>query len=279
MSPTSLSKVEIKINPLDPSEDDLKNKPEQKKCEKCSCLLDYIWIPPDFGFMTGKKLKNGSWDFDRCVSEKCEEKRKQERIKREIENEKWEEEESKRIAQERFHKGKLSAGFLPIHEKMRFTNQERKIWEKWIDSPDSNLFIVGKTGSGKTHLAISLAWEMFMKNYDVKILRMPDLILNLRSFLKQDDIDELQCLKAIVNHEILVFDDFGIEKQSEWTLQTIWWLIDTWMCDEKKGLIITSNFPISEIEKLVDDRIASRITAICKVVKLNYSDRRIKKGD
>lgn len=126
-------------------------------------------------------------------------------------------------------------------------------------------------------MAISLAWECFGKGLDVKIYRMPDLIMALRRFARDQNLDEQEELLEIIKHDILIWDDFGVEKQSEWTIQTIWWLLDTWLLKEKTGLIITSNHSLKEINEKFDDRVASRIAGLCKAVRLTSSDRRIKK--
>jgi DNA replication protein DnaC len=77
----------------------------------------------------------------------------------------------------------------------------------------------------------------------------------------------------------LCFDDLGVEKTSEWALQTLYLIINQ-RYENIRTTIITSNFDLDELaDKLGDDRITSRIRGMCKIIKLSGADRRIHKKD
>jgi DNA replication protein DnaC len=72
-------------------------------------------------------------------------------------------------------------------------------------------------------------------------------------------------------------DDLGVEKTSEWSMQTLYTITD-WRYRELRQTLVTSNLTLDEIAGKVGDRIASRIAGMCKVVELKGKDRRIKGG-
>ena len=80
--------------------------------------------------------------------------------------------------------------------------------------------------------------------------------------------------KDIRRKKCLILDDMGAEKTSEWSIQTLYSIIDRRYRDEKQTLI-TSNLTLDEIAEKVGDRIASRIAGMCKVVEIKGKDRRI----
>jgi DNA replication protein DnaC len=151
----------------------------------------------------------------------------------------------------------------------RFDN--RTAIELCAEYPAVNLYIWGPAGSGKTHLATAIA-----RGYREAVIAKPTHIYRKCRGLK-DGEDEQTTIDRIANMPYLVIDDLGADKSTEYSIATLYEIIDARDMNRKTGLIITSNLSLNMLaDKLGDDRITSRIRGMSKVIKLSGADRRIK---
>lgn len=149
-----------------------------------------------------------------------------------------------------------------------------------------SLFITGACGTGKTYKAVSL-----LKGYAISLpcpdfilpfknlpifITVPELLMKIRSCFSVNECEET-IVRRYSDCPLLVLDDLGIEKTSDWSLQTLYIILNN-RYSEQLQTIITSNLTIDEIGEKMGDRIASRIAGMCKIVKLTGKDRRLKNG-
>ena len=152
-----------------------------------------------------------------------------------------------------------------------------------VGYPGSVLF-TGKPGCGKTHLAIAIVREL-KKRMPVQVLftTAPELLLEIRATFrpsagKYDDhgICEADTENDILDKysqcELLILDDLGAEKVSDFTIQSLYLVIDRRNRD-LRPTIVTTNLSLEEIETEIDARMASRL-ADMKIVKLTMPDYR-----
>lgn len=150
----------------------------------------------------------------------------------------------------------------------------------------TSLFITGACGTGKTHKAVSLLkgyadsrpcheFEHPYKHLPI-FITIPELLMKIRSCFSLDECEET-IVRKYSDCSLLVLDDLGVEKTSDWALQTLYIILNN-RYSEQLQTIITSNLTIEEIGEKLGDRIASRIAGMCKIVKLTGKDRRIKNG-
>jgi len=137
------------------------------------------------------------------------------------------------------------------------------------------IFIDGNTGTGKTHLAVAcLHWLIPQTNVSYRFLPTSELMLELKASFSRDGE------KGVLDHHrkptVLVLDDIGAEKVSDWSRQMFYTLIDRRYRD-MSITIITSNLSLAKISELIDDRISSRIPEMCEVVHLTGPDKRVTK--
>jgi len=164
------------------------------------------------------------------------------------------------------------------------------------------VFVYGKVGTGKTQLAVDLVSDLLtnkkikvyrddyqMQNgsyvnmakqedaYDprlIKFYNMPRLLIYMRSLYNDDaEQDTEEFLEEIDRYEYLVLDDIGTEKPTEWVLEILYVLINT-RYESGKKLIVTSNKNLGEVAQSLGDRVASRISEMCQIVKLEGEDKR-----
>jgi DNA replication protein DnaC len=103
---------------------------------------------------------------------------------------------------------------------------------------------------------------------------VPELLLSLRESYSKNDTSEGEIISKYTEGSLLVLDDLGAEKSTEWSINILYIIIDRRYRDEKKT-IITSNLSLDELADKLDDRIASRIAGMCTVVPMGGADRRL----
>lgn len=141
-------------------------------------------------------------------------------------------------------------------------------------------FFYGTHGVGKTHLAVSILKEIYLKQrvigmfYDTKML-----LYDLKAtFDGSSSTREL--LDNVISSNLLVLDDLGAERLSDWAKDILHYIIIK-RYNDKLPIIITTNFDLekdenleSNIEEKFGKGIVSRIKEICYIVNVKGNDMR-----
>jgi DNA replication protein DnaC len=148
------------------------------------------------------------------------------------------------------------------------------------------LMFIGPPGVGKTHLAVSILKEFFLKRglaglfYDTR-----KLLFDLKATFDGSSSGR-KLLEEVVEAPILVLDDLGNERLSDWAKDIIHYIIIT-RYNELRPIIITSNIDFKsknknededELQLSLEERlgyaIASRLSEMCKVIEIKGKDLR-----
>lgn len=163
------------------------------------------------------------------------------------------------------------------YEKTKYDDvpmEIRSLFEK-IPQTRRGIYIHGDVGTGKTHIAYSLARQSHEMKIMTMFWNMTELLHEIRG-----DFDRPYAEKSRVSGDLMSFkgllflDDVGSEKVTDWVLETFYLVINR-RYNEMLPTIVTSNFPISVLSERIGDRIVSRIVEMCDVVELIGHDRRI----
>lgn len=147
------------------------------------------------------------------------------------------------------------------------------------------LVLVGNNGVGKTHLACSIANELIENGIPVIYGTLINLLAELRnSYDTENNISEMEIIKLYKNVDLLIIDDLGKEKPSEWGLEKVFTIINS-RYENNLPVIITTNYnQNSLLERLslngeieTAKSIISRLYEMCYLVKIDDIDHRIKK--
>lgn len=147
---------------------------------------------------------------------------------------------------------------------------------------DVGLLYLGRCGVGKTHLAVAALKELINKGIPALFYDFRDLLKEIQdSYNPNTHTSELKILAPVLDAELLVLDELGASKPTEWVQETITHII-TKRYNEKKVTIFTSNYldiPIGSAydESLTDRvgvRLRSRLHEMCRLVPMEGDDYR-----
>lgn len=159
----------------------------------------------------------------------------------------------------------LNASFSDID----ITDKKRVKVIKWLkkfyDTYDKNekfkgLYLHGNFGCGKTYLISALFNEMSKKRVSTEIVYYPELLRDIKS-----DFDTFaDRIEYLENVDLLLIDDIGAEKVTEWSRDEILGTILQKRMNNYKTTFFTSNLNIEELERHLrinsysDDEIKAR---------------------
>ena len=139
-----------------------------------------------------------------------------------------------------------------------------------IAGSDDHVIIRGNTGCGKTHLAVAMIQgQTALRTLFVTV---PDLLLKIRSSFNGGGEREDEIIGRYSEIAILVLDDMGAEKPSEFAITTLYIILDRRIRECRKT-IITTNLSKEEIAETFGARIASRLAGM-ENIKINMPDYR-----
>ena len=131
--------------------------------------------------------------------------------------------------------------------------------DAWDDMRRENngLLLWGNTGNGKTFAAACIANELIDRGIPAMITSFPR-ILNA-------GYDKQEIIEQVHYYPLLVIDDLGAERSSEYAMETVYTVIDE-RYKAKKPLIVTTNLTLDELCKPKDmtyQRIYDRVFEMC----------------
>ncbi|MGW3493121.1 ATP-binding protein [Streptomyces sp. NPDC001020] len=135
-----------------------------------------------------------------------------------------------------------------------------------------SLLIVGTTGTGKTYQAYGAVRSLLIAGVRLrwKAVTAADLYAELRPRPGHDGERELMDLARC---PLLIIDDLGAAKSSEWTEEITMRLINR-RYNAMLPTLITTNLGMADLRAHIGDRVASRLTEMTDRVILDGLDRR-----
>lgn len=141
------------------------------------------------------------------------------------------------------------------------------------------LLLFGPLGTGKSHLVAAVVNAAVDRGFAAIMERVPKLLLTLRATYNGGAVTEQQLMRGMTDADLLVLDDAGSEKWTEWTEPTLYTIIDE-RYTQQKALLITSNLNLAELQQKIGPRAMDRIVDMCAIVETSgpsYRRERAKK--
>ena len=150
------------------------------------------------------------------------------------------------------------------------------------------MFFCGPIGTGKTYtlyaifryLLVLIDMDKVDAQYPgnrvinaVKLLNFPNMLSSLRnSYSENRGAHEEEF--GLKHPGILLIDDFGAEKTTEWNIEIMYRLVN-YRYEHELPTFFASNLSLQELSEKSCDRVASRISEMCEVVEMVGEDKRL----
>jgi DNA replication protein DnaC len=152
------------------------------------------------------------------------------------------------------------------------------------------LLFTGDNGVGKTHLAVSVLRELAERKGVVgQFWDFHELIREIKnSYNPETKTTELQVLEPVIETEMLVLDDLGAWKMTDWMNDTLFYILNSRYMSQR-ATIITTNFQDIDpaaarkdtsfrtkeyLGERIGFRLRSRLLEMCVVINMQGTDHR-----
>jgi DNA replication protein DnaC len=158
--------------------------------------------------------------------------------------------------------------------------------------PDEGLGLLfcGDNGVGKTHLAVAVLRELASaKGARGQFWDFHELIREIKSsYDPETKTTELQVLEPVVETDVLLLDDLGAWKMTDWMNDTLFYILNSRYMAKRPTIITTNYQDVSREEAMSADalrrreflverigqRLRSRLMEMCLVVRMQGADHR-----
>jgi len=162
-----------------------------------------------------------------------------------------------------------------------------------VTTEGHGLLLTGSIGVGKTHLAVGILQSLITeKGVRGLFVDYRELLKEIQhSYNPQVFTTELDILRPVFEAEVLVLDELGASKPTEWVWDTVAHILNT-RYNDKRTTIITTNYPdqapggsapVTAAQRAmreetlgdrIGERMRSRLAEMCVVIEMRGADFR-----
>jgi DNA replication protein DnaC len=116
------------------------------------------------------------------------------------------------------------------------------------------MLLFGRNGRGKTHLAVSILRRVTSPATTIRFCNVPEFLAEMKaSFNAGPEANANVLLQRCKDADVLVLDDLGQERATEWVVDTLGALIFH-RHREQKPIIVTTNLSVRELNDRADGK-------------------------
>lgn len=144
------------------------------------------------------------------------------------------------------------------------------------------LYIEGTNGTGKTHLAAAIALQLINEGIPVICKTSSDLLLDIKKSFDGDGVRESDVLDIYKRVDLLIIDDLGKEQCSDWSMSTLYSILND-RYEDMKPTIVTTNYNADNLVSALTPKgfdnskivaIISRLREVSTVMTMAWTDIR-----
>ncbi len=161
---------------------------------------------------------------------------------------------------------------------------------------ETGLLLMGPCGVGKTHLAVAALRHLMQRGHDVLFYDYRDLLKELQaSYHPDSQISHNGILGSVLRSEVLLLDDVGVGKPSDWVLEMVGHILNKRYNDARVTLLTTSYLDRAEqsrepgqlpsgqfvppqtketLSSRIGERVRSRLYEMCRTIEIESADYR-----
>lgn len=190
------------------------------------------------------------------------------------------EEEALRLAKEGWRRSYIDAIGIPRH--YQGATPDPSMAADVV--ANGGLFITGNVGSGKTYAACAMLLAMYDtpgRPHSARYVYVPNLTRRIRSTFGDGSVTEEDVMREYETCGLLVLDDLGKGKQTEWLLEKLVQLVEN-RYSEDRPIVVTTQYDWAELgarmsesgDQDTTEAILSRLSEMCRTVRFDGPDRR-----
>jgi len=142
------------------------------------------------------------------------------------------------------------------------------------------LIFLGDVGTGKTHLAAAISNYLLSEKLQAIVFgTWASLLFKLRRSYDpyEGQLErEVDIIQAMERCDLLVLDDVGKEKQTDWSDEKLFHIIDS-RYNNLLPIVITANYDLHRFERRIGNAIFSRLMEMCQPIAMNGNDYRLER--
>jgi DNA replication protein DnaC len=148
--------------------------------------------------------------------------------------------------------------------------------ENYSKETTKGLKLFGNYGSGKTHLVSAIIHKLGEQMIDCRFMVVPELLRSIRQGFSQDSDKANDLVKEAERAHLLILDDLGAEKTSDWVREQLYIIINR-RYENMLPTIVTTNCTTAELVERLGERTVSRLIEMTDAYKITADDYRLKK--
>ncbi len=153
----------------------------------------------------------------------------------------------------------------------------RRLYEGEFLKDRKNIIFMGGSGTGKTHLAISIGMNLIRSGYRVKYWNLVDLVNELEKEKETGKTGEL--MKRMKAYSLVLLDELGYLPFSKNGGQLLFHLMSSWY--ESIPVVITTNLEFKEWDSIFQNQkmtvaLLDRLTHHCEIIETGIQSFRLK---